>query len=107
MRDCVRVGAAYVVHSFNWNHMTSEPELLDANRKFVLGLWGVRYQVKDVARAVAFYTERLGFNLDQKNPPAFAQVSIGHLKLFLAVPAPQGPVRCPMVAHKSPVDGTE
>ena len=28
---------------------------------FVTGLWGVRYQVKDVQRSVAFYTERLGF----------------------------------------------
>ena len=26
----------------------------------VLGFWGVRYQVKDVARAVAFYTQQLG-----------------------------------------------
>ena len=28
--------------------------------RFILGLWGIRYQVKDVARAIAFY-ERLGF----------------------------------------------
>ena len=37
----------------------------------VVGLWGVRYQVTDVSRAVAFYTEQLGFKLDQQNLPAF------------------------------------
>ncbi|MGH9977425.1 MAG: VOC family protein, partial [Nitrososphaeraceae archaeon] len=37
----------------------------------VLGLWGVRYQVKDVQRSIAFYTQMLGFNMDQQNLPAF------------------------------------
>jgi hypothetical protein len=50
---------------------------------FILDLWGVRYQVKDVERSVAFYTEPLGFKLDLKNPPAFAQVSVDKLKLML------------------------
>ena len=57
---------------------------------FVLGLWGVRYQVKDVARAVDFYTQKLGFKLDQKNLPAFAQVSSGNLKLILSGPGASG-----------------
>jgi len=57
---------------------------------FVVGLWGVRYQVKDVARAVAFYTHQLGFKLDQQNLPAFAQVSIGNLKLVLSGPGASG-----------------
>ena len=39
----------------------------------VLGLWGVRYQVKDVSRSIDFYTKQLGIKLDQKNLPAFAQ----------------------------------
>jgi hypothetical protein len=34
-------------------------------RSFVTGLWGVRYQVKDVARSLAFYTQHLGFKVDQ------------------------------------------
>lgn len=58
--------------------------------RFVLGLRGIRYQVKDVARAVAFYTEQLGFNLDQKTLPAFAQVSVGDLKLILSGPGASG-----------------
>ena len=57
---------------------------------FVVGLWGVRYQDKDVARAVAFYTHQLGFKLDQQNLPAFAQVSIGNLKLVLSGPGASG-----------------
>ena len=56
----------------------------------VLGLWGVRYQVKDVQRSIAFYTQTLGFNLDQQNLPAFAQVSIGNLKLILSGPGASG-----------------
>lgn len=51
---------------------------------FVLGLWGVRYQVKDVPRSIAFYTRTLGFNLDHQNLPAFGQASAGHLKLILS-----------------------
>ena len=60
------------------------------SQSFVLGLWGVRYQVKDVSRSVAFYTQQLGFKLDHKNLPAFAQVSIGNLKLILSGPGASG-----------------
>ena len=56
----------------------------------VLGLWGVRYQVKDVGRSITFYTQQLGFKLDQKHPPAFAQVSIGNFKLVLSGPGASG-----------------
>jgi len=31
---------------------------------FIKSVHGVRYQVKDVARAVAFYTGHLGFKLE-------------------------------------------
>ena len=56
----------------------------------LVGLWGVRYQVKDVQRAIAFYTQTLGFNLDMQNLPAFGQVSIGDLKLILSGPGASG-----------------
>ena len=56
----------------------------------ILGLWGVRYQVKDVARAVAFYTQQLHFKLDLQVLPAFAQVSTGNLKLILSGPGASG-----------------
>ena len=57
---------------------------------FVMGSWGVRYQVKDVARAIDFYTNQLGFKLDAKHLPAFAQVSIPNLKLVLSGPGASG-----------------
>ena len=57
---------------------------------FILGLWGVRYQVKNVSRAVEFYTQQLGFDIDQQHLPAFAQVSVGNLKLILSGPGASG-----------------
>lgn len=53
-------------------------------------LWGVRYQVKDISRSVAFYTNQLGFKLDHQKPPAFAQVSLGDFKLILSGPGASG-----------------
>jgi glyoxylase I family protein len=60
------------------------------SKSFVVGVWGVRYQVKDVSRAIAFYTQTLGFNLDMQNLPAFGQVSVGGLKLILSGPGASG-----------------
>jgi glyoxylase I family protein len=60
------------------------------SRHVVEGLWGVRYQVREVPRAVAFYTNTLGFSLDFQNLPAFGQVSIGNLKLILSGPGASG-----------------
>jgi len=70
------------------SHTAGSPAKEQPN--FVLGLWGVRYQVKDVARSVAFYTQQLGFKLDQQHLPAFAQVSVGNLKLILSGPGASG-----------------
>ena len=56
----------------------------------ILGLRGVRYQVKEVQRSIAFYTKILGFNLDFQNLPAFGQVSIANLKLILSGPGASG-----------------
>jgi glyoxylase I family protein len=78
----------------------------DANvktrRDLVAGFWGVRYQVKDVARAVAFYTQQLGLALDQQRLPAFAQVSIGDLKLILSGPGASGSRPMPDGGHQEP-----
>jgi glyoxylase I family protein len=59
-------------------------------RDFVKGWWGVRYQVRNVAQSIEFYTQRLGFKLDAKHLPAFGQVSLGHLKLVLSGPGASG-----------------
>jgi glyoxylase I family protein len=57
---------------------------------FVKGVHGVRYQVKDVARSVAFYTQQLGFKLEHQQLPAFANVSLGETKILLSGPGASG-----------------
>ena len=53
-------------------------------------LHGIRYQVSDVARAVAFYTQHLGFKLQHQHLPAFASVSLGDAQIFLSGPGASG-----------------
>src|SRR5689334_12472182 len=50
----------------------------------------VRYQIKDVDRAVAFYTKHLGFQLKHKAGTAFATVARGDLHLLLGGPDSSG-----------------
>ena len=57
---------------------------------FIKSVHGVRYHVKDVARAVAFYTERLGFKLEHQQLPAFASVSFGDVQILLSGPSASG-----------------
>ena len=63
---------------------------MQQDEKQNLGFRGVRYQVRDVQRAITFYTQKLGFNLDMQNLPAFGQVSIDGLKLILSGPGASG-----------------
>lgn len=35
----------------------------------------IRYLINDIDRAIRFYTQQLGFKLDQQMGPAFAYVS--------------------------------
>lgn len=51
---------------------------------------GVRYQVKDVAKSIAFYTQHLGFKPGHQKLPAFANVSLGPLELLLSGPEASG-----------------
>ena len=57
---------------------------------FVQGMHGVRYQVKDVGRAVEFYTTHLGFTLEHQQLPAFASVSLGDAQVLLSGPQASG-----------------
>ena len=63
---------------------------LSEGQEIILGLWGVRYQVKDVSRSIDFYTKKLGLKLDMKNLPAFGQVSGDNFKLILSGPGASG-----------------
>ena len=46
----------------------------------------VRYMVADVEAAVAWYTKHLGFTVLSNAAPAFADVSLGSLRLLLSGP---------------------
>ena len=59
-------------------------------QSFVKGVHGVRYLVKDVARAVTFYTSHLGFTLKHQQLPAFASVSLGDVDILLSGPQASG-----------------
>jgi glyoxylase I family protein len=57
---------------------------------FIKAIHGIRYQVRDVARSVAFYTERLGFSLEHQHLPAFASVSLQNVQILLSGPGASG-----------------
>ena len=57
---------------------------------FIKTVHGIRYQVTDVARAAAFYTEHLGFTLGHQQLPAFAAVSLGEVTILLSGPGASG-----------------
>ncbi|HEY7152634.1 MAG TPA: VOC family protein [Gemmataceae bacterium] len=50
----------------------------------------VRYQIKDVDRAITFYTRHLGFKREQQAGSAFAKISNGNLTLYLSGPKSSG-----------------
>ncbi|MGH8637174.1 MAG: VOC family protein, partial [Burkholderiales bacterium] len=57
---------------------------------FTKSVHGVRYQVKDVARSVAFYTQHFGFELKRQQLPAFANVALGDAEILLSGPGASG-----------------
>jgi glyoxylase I family protein len=63
---------------------------LEEQMRFVQAVHGVRYQVRDVVRAVAFYTSYLGFTLEHQHLPAFASVSLGDVQILLSGPQASG-----------------
>jgi glyoxylase I family protein len=69
---------------------TAAQEKRGGKHAFVQGVHGVRYQVKDVARAISFYTTHLGFALEHQQLPAFASVSFGDAQILLSGPEASG-----------------
>lgn len=63
----------------------------------------IRYIVKDVDAAIAFYKDRLGFELTQQFGSAMAIVADGDLQLWLA--GPQASASKPMPDGSSPEPG--
>jgi catechol 2,3-dioxygenase-like lactoylglutathione lyase family enzyme len=66
-------------------------------------LAAVRYLVDDVDAAVAFYTDHLGFTLEEKMGGAFALVSRDDLTLWLS--GPQSSAARPMPDGRQPEAG--
>ncbi len=62
-----------------------------------------RYLVDDVDAVVAFYTDNLGFTLQQQMGPAFAIVSRGDLSLWLS--GPRSSAARPMPDGRQPEPG--
>jgi glyoxylase I family protein len=71
-------------------------------RLFIESVHGVRYQVADVARAVAFYTNKLGFTLQHQQLPAFASVTLGTSSILLSGPGASGSRPMPNGQHQEP-----
>ena len=63
----------------------ARPAVLAARRAVT-----VRYFVDDLAAAIAFYGERLGFSVEVRAAPAFAMLRRGDLRLLLSVPGLPG-----------------
>jgi catechol 2,3-dioxygenase-like lactoylglutathione lyase family enzyme len=65
----------------------------------------VRYFVHDVDAAIAFYSERLGFDVDVHPAPGFAILSHGDLRLMLNTPSGGGGAAQPMPDGRRPQPG--
>jgi glyoxylase I family protein len=82
--------------------MQGETSDKTAQHAFIRSFHGVRYQVKDVAGAVTFYTQQLGFTLKHQQLPAFANVSLGDLEILLSGPGASGSRPMPNGDHQEP-----
>jgi len=69
---------------------------------FVTSVHGIRYQVSDVERSVAFYTQYLGFRLVHQQLPAFASVSLGDAQMLLSGPEASGSRPMPNGQQQTP-----
>ena len=65
----------------------------------------VRYIVDDVAAAIAFYTERLGFTVELHPAPGFVLLSRGDLRLLVNAVGGSGGASQPMPDGRRPEPG--
>ena len=68
---------------------SAKPDDKDKDKKPTFRTGAVRYQVKDVAKSVEFYTKHLGFK-EELAAEAFGAVSNGTLTLYLSGPKSSG-----------------
>ena len=65
----------------------------------------VRYIVDDVAAAIGFYEQHLGFHVDMHPGPGFAMLSRGDLRLLLNTPGGGGGAGQTMADGRQPEPG--
>jgi catechol 2,3-dioxygenase-like lactoylglutathione lyase family enzyme len=65
----------------------------------------VRYIVHDVDEAIAFYSDRLGFDVEMHPAPGFAILARGDLRLLLNAPGGGGGAAQPMPDGRIPEPG--
>lgn len=65
----------------------------------------IRYIVRDVDAAVAFYTRHLGFGVEMHPAPTFAVLVRGDLRLLLSAPTGPGGAAQPMPDGRVPEPG--
>lgn len=66
------------------------PLILAELRRWIRTRPAMRYIVRDVDAAVAFYTSQLGFTIDMRPAPGFAALSRGPIRLLLNAPGAGG-----------------
>jgi glyoxylase I family protein len=74
----------------------------DDLRPLITRVHGVRYQVNDVSRAIAFYTQQLGFKLNHQHLPEFASLSLGDVQILLSGPGASGSRALPGGQRQAP-----
>jgi glyoxylase I family protein len=77
------------------------PELA-AGTSPVLRVHGVRHQVTNVSRAIAFYTQHLGFKVEHHHLPEFATLSLGGSHILLSGPGASGSRPLPNGQRQAP-----
>src|SRR5438093_11912972 len=80
-------------------HSSTTP---DADHGVATSFHGVRYQVADVRRSIAFYTEHFRFTVDRQQAHAFANLALGLIRILLSVLSAPGSRRLPVVRRYDP-----
>jgi glyoxylase I family protein len=91
-KGCSAICCVGLVALYGWadERAVLTTEVKGQDKMTVFRAVAVRYQVKDVGRSVAFYTQHLDFKVDPPPSPAFAKVVNGSLTLFLSGPQSSG-----------------
>src|SRR6185312_4965975 len=70
--------------------VAAEVRSIETRRQRIVATVQVRYIVRDVDSAIAFYCGQLGFREIMHPAPAFAMLALGDLRLVLSRPNPAG-----------------